>query len=175
MKKYHSVLEIFANFNCFVPRTYAACLVYARFNILFACAGRLFINGMSVGGSIGALIGSAICFNVVNRILYFGHAAAESKVVEAKKCGNGSNLFFSSIGKIVALCVTYLYMALGIYFSFDNARYISNTGVVGEAFIAAFILDIVIIDTVFAMIFSMFGKSDVRLPSEDVSPTQSAM
>lgn len=77
--------------------------------------------------------------------------------------------------KIVVLCTVYLYMALGIYFSFDNASYIPSTGIVGEAFIAAFILDIVIIDTVFALITSMFGKSDVRLPSEDVSPTQSAM
>lgn len=175
MKKYHSVLEIFANFNCFVPRTLAACIVYARFNLLFAVAGRLFINGMPTGAAIGSLIGCAICFNVLNRVFYFSYGAAESKVVEARKCGNGSNLFFASMMKTVMLSIVYLYMALGIYFSFDNASYIPSTAMVGESFIAAFILDIVLIDTAFALLCSLFGKSDVRLPSEDVSPTHSAM
>jgi len=171
LKKYHSVLEIFGNYSCFVPRTLAACLVYARFNILFIIAGRFFINGVSTGAALGGIVGCSVAFGLLHRCIYFMYGGSAGSAVRAKKECNTTGMFCASLMKLVLLAATYLYMAIGIYFSFDNASYIPHTKEIAASFVAGLLIDIVVIDTVYAMITSLFGKSDVRLPSEDVSPT----
>jgi len=76
MKKFHSVLEIFANYNKDVPRLVASLLVYARFNILFVCAGRYLMSGYSTGANIASLFGASIGFNILGKLLYLAYSAS---------------------------------------------------------------------------------------------------
>lgn len=75
LKKYHSVIEIFGRYNRNVPRLIASMLVYARFTILFVCAGRFLMNNYSTGTNIASLFGVSIAFNILGRILYMGYEA----------------------------------------------------------------------------------------------------
>jgi hypothetical protein len=85
LKKHHSVLEVFANFNCYVPRILAACIVYAKFTMLFALCGRFFIQGSDVGTMIGQLFGASIGLNLLGKVLYLCYGSSQKSINSAKK------------------------------------------------------------------------------------------
>merc|ERR1712072_1479533 len=66
----HSIVEIFKVYDFYTPRMLRASLVYARMLALFAISGVFFLQGFSTVISIVALLGSAVAFNSMNRIIY---------------------------------------------------------------------------------------------------------
>jgi len=72
--------------------------------------------------------------------------------------------------KTLLISLLYLYVALGVYFSFDNSFYIPDTNLLAAAFIVGLILDVLIIDTICAMVTSLFAKKDVGQVVGNTSP-----
>lgn len=160
MKKHHSILQIFANFNQNVPRILASVLVYARFNALFALAGNFLINGASTGTNIGALIGCSICFNILGKLLYLTYETSQSKMNFSKKEADGFALFKATLSKMFTLSLVYLYIILAVYFSFVNATQIASSSSLAVPFVVAFFLDILIFDTIMAFVTSKCRKQE---------------
>lgn len=85
LKTYHSLIELFASHNYNVPRVVASLLVYARFNVLFACAGSFLISGYSTGENIASLFGRSIAFNILGKIIYMLTQSSQKSLNESRK------------------------------------------------------------------------------------------
>lgn len=71
-------------------------------------------------------------------------------------------MFKATMMKFFAASCLYIYLALAIYYTFTNAYLIPVTGVLGAAFAVGIVLDIFVIDTICALVSSLFGKNDGR-------------
>lgn len=71
------------------------------------------------------------------------------------------------------MSLVYLYMGLGIYFSFDNSFYITQTSLIGGAYVVGLVLDCFIIDTTCALVASLFAGKNDRQALGDASPNMS--
>ena len=160
LKKHHSVLSVFCNINLNVPRIVVACLVYARLLTLWAICGRFLINGYTTGENIASMFGTSLGLVLVDRIISLVYNSNSEKMMESKKSSNTVNTFIATTVKFVLISLVYVYMALGIYFSFDNALYIPDSKLIAGAFIAALILDVCVVDSIYALAQSLFDKKD---------------
>lgn len=71
------------------------------------------------------------------------------------------------------MSLVYLYMGLGIYFSFANSFHIAQTSLIGGAYVVGLVLDTIIIDTTCALVASLFaGKNSDRQALGNISPNQ---
>lgn len=107
--------------------------------------------------------------------MYLAYGASESKIISSKKNADSFTLFKSTIMKIILLSLVYLYIGLGIYFTFDNARFIPDTSLIAAAFIVGLALDVLLIDTAYGMLTSLFVKKDIRLAEDSQNSSQVPM
>jgi len=154
----HSVVEIFKVYDFYTPRMLRAMLVYARMVALFATAGALNVKNFTVPASIVALSGVAVALNLFNRILYILYKAANESVIQAKKNPDGHSLFKGRMGKYGMVTLTTAYVALSIYGIFNNASTNMLIAEAGAAFAAAVVIDLLVVDSVFAFVWSAFFK-----------------
>jgi hypothetical protein len=119
------------------------------------------MNGYSTGSNIASLFGASIGFNILGKALHCAYAASQGQIVASRKNSDSFTLFKYTVLKTIAISLVYLYMGLGIYFSFDNSFYIPETSVIGGAYVVGLVLDTIIIDTTCALVASLFaGKND---------------
>lgn len=69
-------------------------------------------------------------------------------------------MFKATVMKTIVVSCLYLYLALGIYFAFDNAFLIPDTNQIATAFVVGLVLDVFVIDTICAFVHSLVGGSD---------------
>lgn len=72
--------------------------------------------------------------------------------------------------KTLLVTCLYLYIGLAVYFSFANSLWIPNTNDLAVAFVVGLLLDIFVIDTICAMVNSLFGSEEKHHVVGNVSP-----
>lgn len=137
--------------------------------MLVACAGHLAMNGYSNGSMIATLFGAAVAFNLLGKLLYIAYGFASGSMTNAKKSSDSFALFKGTVMKNILLALTYIYAGLGVFYTFHQAYYIAMS-TFATAFIAAIVIDILVIDTTIGMITSLFGAKADRHVVGNVSP-----
>jgi len=60
--------------------------------------------------------------------------------------------------KTILLALVYVYMGLGVYYTFANASFIADTSKIAAAYVIALAADVVVIDSLCAILASLCGK-----------------
>jgi hypothetical protein len=125
---------------------------------LLAIAGLFFIKGFAMTIILVALVGASICFNLINRVIYSLYHAASEKISTAKKATDAASLFKGRLGKIACILTIAAYLGMSVWKCTMNAKLITSMSVIGMSYAAAVAIDLLIIDTILAMICSQFFK-----------------